>query len=285
MRQPFLQSNTNEYSHEVSSSRLIDLNECISSEVLISPDTLEPLRIVSAGELLSLSDGSNSYRLTDGCPILYPLRVQQYWEKGLLPFEYYSDPLLQYCLLSQIKQRGEINAHFTSTSYKRFLWRCREFTRELKGTVLDIGCDNPILSSSLFPPACSYIGIDPYATCSEEQGFRVIGIAEILPFRTAVFDNVAFFGSMDHILDFHTAIRESWRVLANNGMIVISTYAWLSRATLLTDSVHFHHFRESEIIIAVTDLFRIEDIIRYEDPKDDSHRYQLMIKARKRIAT
>ena len=57
---------------------------------------------------------------------------------------------------------------------------------------------------------------------------------------------------------------------------------WTARASLLTDSVHFHHFREAEIFDALS-AFDVESAERYEY-KDDSHRYGLYLCARKATA-
>ncbi len=118
------------------------------------------------------------------------------------------------------------------------------------------------------------MSLDPYAGQGE---FRVIGLGEILPIKDNSVDAVLFNTSLDHILDYHTAIQEAHRVLKPGGRIVIATYAWLERATLLTDSVHFHHFREHELLGAVEEYFSVEDIRRYEDPKQAVHRYGFYI--------
>ena len=109
--------------------------------------------------------------------------------------------------------------------------------------------------------------------------FRVIGLGEILPIRDGSVDAVLFNTSLDHILDYHTAIEEAHRVLKPGGSVVIATYAWLEYATLLTDSVHFHHFREFEILGSLGRLFELADVRRYEDPKNATHRYDLYARA------
>jgi len=99
-----------------------------------------------------------------------------------------------------------------------------------------------------------------------------------LPIKDKSVDAVLFNTSLDHILDYQTAILEAHRVLKPGGRIVIAAYVWLERATLLTDSVHFHHFREYQILGAVEEYFDIEDIRRYEDPKHAVHRYGFYVK-------
>ena len=165
-----------------------------------------------------------------------------------LKLEYYNDPLLQYYLLNQIKNHIIPNAPTDSRPYEKHLYRISSFCKNLKGMVLDIGCDDPIIGSSIFPDECQYLGIDP--TMSGDD-FKISSIAENLPISDQCFDNVIFNTSLDHILDYHTAIIEACRVLKKNGNIIISTYIWEERATLLTDIVHFHHFRYEQIISTI----------------------------------
>ena len=178
-------------------------------------------------------------------------------------------------MLSQIKQSGEINAPFDSKPVRKHQHRFQDFCKELSGLVIDVGCDKLSKSMQLLPPTCEYLGLDPYSGQGE---FRVIGLGEILPIKDNSVDAVLFNTSMDHILDYHTAIQEAHRILKPDGRIVIANYAWLERATLLSDSVHFHHFREYELLGAVKEFFDIEEICRYEDPKNDVHRFELFIR-------
>jgi len=97
-------------------------------------------------------------------------------------------------------------------------------------------------------------------------------------------DAVLFNTSLDHILDYNTAIEEAHRILKPDGSVVIATYVWVERATLLTDNVHFHHFREFIILEALESYFEIEDIRRYEDPKHATHRYALYVRAKRRAS-
>jgi ubiquinone/menaquinone biosynthesis C-methylase UbiE len=139
-----------------------------------------------------------------------------------------------------------------------------------------VGSDIPSHSVQLLPQACCYLGLDPYGGAGE---FRIVGLGEILPVQDSSVDVVLFNTSLDHILDYHTAIEEAYRVLRPNGKIIVATYAWINKATLLTDSVHFHHFREFEILGVLEALFEVDQILRYKDPKNKKHRYGLYIQA------
>ena len=111
--------------------------------------------------------------------------------------------------------------------------------------------------------------------------FKILGMAEFLPFRKSSLDYVSFNTSLDHILDYHSGIEEAFRVLKPGGKILISTYVWLYNSTLLSDTVHFHHFREDQLILALKNLFSIERINRYQDIKGSDHRFMLLLEGKK----
>jgi hypothetical protein len=256
----------------------LSLAECLERRLLISPDTKNHLTASREGD--SLEDKSASYAIKNGCPVLYPKEVSDAWREGALPLNSPATPLQQYVLLSQIKQSGEINAPLDSAPARKHQFRFKEFCKGLTGLVLDVGSDKPSHSMQFLPSGCEYLGLDPYAGHGE---FRLIGLGEVLPISDSSVDAMLFNTSLDHILDYHTAIEEAHRVLKPGGRVVIATYAWIERATLLTDSVHFHHFREFEIFGALERHFEIEDVRRYEDPKHATHRYGLYVMAKRRI--
>lgn len=255
-------------------AKILTLEEVIP--FLVSPDSGAALRIQE--DQSGLTDGDHNYPIVDGSPALYPTNISSAFLSGGMELKYYEDSKLQYFLLSQIKQRGEINAASTSVPYQRHLFRMKEFLKVCCGTVLDVGCDNVDISASLLSEECRYIGLDPFS--SSKSNFRVIGVGEFLPIRDESVDNVVFNTSLDHILDYNTAIDEAFRVLKPGGRINISTFAWLYNATVLTDSVHFHHFREFEIFGTLS-KFNITEAKRYGSPKGDKHRYGLYVCATK----
>lgn len=260
----------------------LSLSQILAAGLLASPDTGIALKqLLQPGMQPKLVDGTHEYPMTDGIPICYPANLLACLHDGELPLSYYADPLKQYVMLSQIKQRGEINAPVDSVFARKHQYRYQRICDNLSGLVLDIGSDKPSVSSQFYPPSCDYIGLDPYAGDGE---FRVVGLGEVLPFIDACFDAVTFNTSLDHILDYHSAIEEAARVLKPGGSLIIAGYAWVSRATLLTDNVHFHHFREYELVGALADNFNVEHIDRYEDPKLSDHRYGLYILGKKRTS-
>lgn len=262
---------------EVSGVIALSLADCLNRRLLISPDTGKELVESRRG---SLTEGELEYAIKHDCPVLHPKAISDISQDGVLPLVTPASALHQYVLLSQIKQLGEINAPLDSGPARKHQFRFKEFCKNLKGLILDIGSDRPSHSMQFLPANCEYLGLDPYAGHGE---FRIIGLGEVLPINDSSVDAVLFNTSLDHILDYHTAIDEAHRVLKPGGRVVIATYAWLERATLLTDSVHFHHFREFEIFGSLERHFEIVDVSRYEDPKHTTHRYGLYVMAKRRI--
>jgi len=256
------------------SARLLSLNDCLERKLLISPDSGDSLYCADIKGKQILTTGQDNYEISSGSPILYPNEITSSWINGGLPFACYESALKQYVLLSQIKQSGEINAPLNSEPARKHQWRYKEFCKSLSGLILDVGSDKPSHSIQFLSEECDYLGLDPYAGSGE---FRIVGLGEILPLANESVDVVTFNTSLDHILDYHSAIDEAFRVLRLGGKIVIATYAWLERATLLKDSVHFHHFREWEILGALGNGFDVIDIMRYQDPKYATHRYGLYV--------
>ncbi len=266
------------FAAEAEGANLLSLQDCLERGLFRSPDSGALLSPNENGD--ALTDGVVNYPLVGESPLLYPIEIAKAWENGALPLRYAASAIQQYVLLSQIKSQGEINAPLDSLPYRKHQYRLSSFCKELKGLVLDVGSDRPSHSAPLFSTSCDYVGLDPYAQSEE---FRAIGLGEILPFREGVFDAVVFNTSLDHMLDYHTALDEAYRVLRPGGSVVIASYAWIERATLLSDTVHFHHFREYQIVGALSGGFAIVDIKRYEDPKKASHRYGLYLRGEKKV--
>jgi SAM-dependent methyltransferase len=242
---------------------------------LASPDSGKPLRLQE--DKPGLTDDDHNYPIVDGTPVLYPACISKAFLGRGLQLKYYDDSELQYFLLSQIKQRGEINAASTNVHYQRHLFRMKEFLKDCRGTVLDVGCNNVHISASLFNKHCDYIGLDPLH--SSKSDFRIIGVGEFLPICDESIDNVVFNTSLDHILDYHQALEEAQRVLKPGGYLFLATLIWTASASLLNDLVHFHHFREYEISGSLNGM-HIEQVKHYQY-KDDQHRYGLYISASK----
>jgi len=97
------------------------------------------------------------------------------------------------------------------------------------GLVLDVGCGNDKFSGETYDDAgynyarysCSYFGIDPIAGTHRDFPFAK-AVGEYLPFKSNKFDSVLMVTSLDHLFDPVLAIRESHRVLKNEGFLNIA---------------------------------------------------------------
>ena len=84
-------------------------------------------------------------------------------------------------------------------------------------------------------------------------------------------------------MDWHLAIEEAARVLRRGGQLIILSYAWIDGPSLLNDTVHFHHFRDYELLGKIGELcLDVEEERRYAYPKGDTHRYELFVRAVRR---
>jgi SAM-dependent methyltransferase len=93
---------------------------------------------------------------------------------------------------------------------------------QLSGRVLDVGC-GPQARPSYVPdlPGVELFGIDPLRGVATRDFAFVRGLAEYLPFADGAFDRVLFATSLDHLLDPERALRESARVLAPHGRVIV----------------------------------------------------------------
>jgi len=249
------------------------LEDCIG--VLASPDTHRSLRLAMDGR--SLVTEAESFPVVEGLPLLFPAAVQPYVGAAKLAIPSGGDDALRkYMHLSSMKfDREPTNSEHTDVNYLKHVHRARALMREARGIVVDVGCDSPTISRSLFPSTAQYIGLEP--TYEDRSEFRVIGMAEFLPFRDQSVDNVAIMTTLDHVLDYHAAIDEVRRVLRPGGTLFLATLIWTHDAELYRDHVHFHHFRDFEILGALR-RFSIEELLRYRW-KGNTHRFAWYLSA------
>ena len=226
-----------------------------------------------------LSDGVREFSCVDSLPMLLPSRLVPYFNSHLsVPPEAATDAFMQYFSLASFRHSGDTNAPSSDVHFQRHLHRMHEFVRPCHGLILDVGCDDAAIGASLFADGGVYLGVDPFSRHSVP--FRLIGVGEFLPIRSATIDVVVFNTTLDHIFDWHRAVDEAHRVLKVGGQLVIATLVWTAQADLLSDSVHFHHFRDYEIFGALAG-FEVDDVARY-DYKGNSHRHGMYVRASKR---
>lgn len=268
---PILNNSTELFSPQESRSGL-GLDSILAHGLLANPETHSPLRLDETS-LRLLDEANQSFRLDPvGRPNLMPLSLQS------CEPEQTESALQLYWRMNEFRG-GENNSAHDSTSWRLHARRFQHFVKDVHGLTLDVGADLPSVSVQLMGKNCAYIALEPFSSAHSE--FCVVGMAEMLPFAGTCLDAVVFNTSLDHILDWRTAIEESHRVLKSGGQLVVATLAWLGKATLLTDNIHFHHFRETEILDELSLGFVVDDLVRFPDPSDRAHRYGLYIRASK----
>lgn len=245
--------------------------------ILRSPDTGKKLELNAD----KLSDGEHSYPIYKDLPILLPSKLHPYIKDGRIEIslDRSLEKFIQYFLISSIKQNHPtINSDHNDYWYHRHMDNCKKlFLHENEGLLLDVGCDTPSINIKLHDKNISYVGLDPSFSITTE--FRVIGTAEFLPFADESFDNVLLMSSLDHVLDYHQAIDEAYRVLKKGGKLLFSSLIWTKRAQLFDDTNHFHHFREGQLM-EVLKNFNIRYLFK-DIWKNNDHRESLYLCAEK----
>ncbi|MBK8125693.1 MAG: methyltransferase domain-containing protein [Elusimicrobia bacterium] len=92
------------------------------------------------------------------------------------------------------------------------------------GNVLDVGVGpqkEPTHLQRARDKSAFFVGIDPLAGEQPRNFAFVRGLAEHLPFRDGVFDQVLFVTSLDHMLDPVGALREARRVTKPEGRVFL----------------------------------------------------------------
>lgn len=99
-----------------------------------------------------------------------------------------------------------------------------------EGRILDIGCGTGVVLGEL-PESAVGLDMSPLALeFSAKRGLRQLiqGDGEALPFGDAVFKSMIGLDIFEHIPDDEAAFRESLRVLAPGGILVLSVPAFMS---------------------------------------------------------
>jgi SAM-dependent methyltransferase len=88
------------------------------------------------------------------------------------------------------------------------------------GKLLDVGCGNKPFAEMLHNRVTEYVGCD--AVQSSEQVTDVICLATELPFREASYDTVLVTQVIEHVADHQALLRETFRVLRSDGVLILS---------------------------------------------------------------
>jgi len=92
-----------------------------------------------------------------------------------------------------------------------------------QGKILDVGCGILELPGYLDfekKDGFEFFGIDPIDDKSF-KGMRITGCAEFMPFRDNLFDALIFATSLDHVCSVEQTIGEVYRVLSEDGKVII----------------------------------------------------------------
>ncbi len=120
--------------------------------------------------------------------------------------------------------------------------------QRLNGLCLDVGCGLlPCPAYMKNQKNIKFIGIDPFEDKVKRKFKFVYGIGEFLPFRDGTFDSVIFSSTIDHMIDPRLSIKEAYRVLKDNGILLI----WFTcRKDIHNKKDRFHQWQfNKEILI------------------------------------
>jgi len=138
------------------------------------------------------------------------------------------------------------------------------------GRTLDIGCGDKTYTKHMPNP----VGIDINKTFEGKESLPDYWMdARELEFANETFDNVCLLDTLEHILETDLVIKQSWRVLKPNGVMVIvdpnDTILFWSRLLCgrLTHALrgnpdHVHKFNRNILEELLSPLFRLEKIMR-----------------------
>ena len=134
-------------------------------------------------------------------------------------------------MLSTEEVYDKIASHFDAT--RQYVWKdVKKFINTLQNNskLLDIGCGNG--KNMLYRKDLECYGIDisdeQINICKKKQLNVVKSNMTSLPFETQYFDNIiciASYHHLDNILDRKLSLEEMFRVLKNNGRILITVWA------------------------------------------------------------
>lgn len=115
-----------------------------------------------------------------------------------------------------------IKQKITSNRYlvMKFLHECVCRVSRRGVNVLDVGCGRKPYRR-YFEDSQLYIGIDKNPKAAD-----VVGVAEALPVRNAIFDVVLCTQVLEHVEQPQKALNEMKRVLRTNGLLILSTHGF-----------------------------------------------------------
>ncbi len=157
---------------------------------------------------------------------------------------------------------GQVNDDLWSEHFARYAF-ARGFA--VSKHVLDCGCGTGYGSAELAQVATRVVGVDSspqaieFARTSYPGPIFITGSCESLPFRGAGFDVIVAFEVIEHLADYRQFVNEASRVLAPNGLFIVSTpnkrYYAESRAESGPNPYHAHEFEADEFYAELNSVF------------------------------
>jgi 2-polyprenyl-3-methyl-5-hydroxy-6-metoxy-1,4-benzoquinol methylase len=124
------------------------------------------------------------------------------------------------------------------------------------GIVLDLGCNDGSITDLIFKMGCKVIGVDlPKVAQNAKKNFPNIeftsfNIEEKFPFENNYFNYILAGEIIEHIIDDDSFLKECYRVLKQNGKLIITTpniafirnRIWLLFGRYFDCGSHFHNY-------------------------------------------
>jgi ubiquinone/menaquinone biosynthesis C-methylase UbiE len=183
---------------------MTNMNEALACPICNNQLDLEKVCCPSCHYQFKLSDG-----IFDFTPIPPPKLIEPLWDTWVQLQKNGEKAYTEWAEASLSIGLTEVEKAFGSYA-------------DLKGNVLDVGCgpqSYPGYASA--NKEINLYGIDPLRGVKKRDFNFVVALGEYLPFKNSFFDRVIFGTSLDHLFNPTRSLREAFRVLKNDGVVVV----------------------------------------------------------------
>jgi SAM-dependent methyltransferase len=154
-------------------------------------------------------------------------------------------------------ERASENAVSDTPVFMRQLFAYEQASREIKGTVLEIGSGEGYGIKLLAPKSSRYVAIDKFKPGNTENFKDVEFIQMEVPWLNGLEDNmfnvVICFQLIEHIQDDHTLLKEIHRVLKPGGFLLLTTPN--KTMSLTRNPYHMREYTTDEFRALMTTYF------------------------------